>query len=73
MIFAINDDQPGFIGALGTILGEGELNIATFNLGRNQEAGKAIALVAVDQPASADVIAKINNLNQVRRVKALNF
>ena len=73
MIFAINDDQPGFIGALGTILGKEGLNVATFNLGRHQEAGRAIALVAVDQAASAEVVEKIKSLDQVRNVKALNF
>ena len=73
MIFATNDDQPGFIGALGTILGEGGLNVATFNLGRHNEGGRAIALVAVDQSASSDVIDQISKLDQVRRVKALNF
>ena len=73
MIFAINDDQPGFIGALGTILGKEGLNVATFNLGRHQEAGRAIALVAVDQAASAKVVEKIKSLDQVRSVKALNF
>tara|TARA_R110002096_G_scaffold435548_1_gene661385 strand:- start:39827 stop:41404 length:1578 start_codon:yes stop_codon:yes gene_type:complete len=73
MIFATNDDQPGFIGSLGTILGEGALNIATFNLGRHHAGGRAIALVAIDHPASAEVIAKIAKLDQVRRVKALNF
>ena len=73
MIFATNDDQPGFIGAIGTILGEGGLNVATFNLGRHAQAGRAIALVAVDQPASADIIANIKKIGQVRRVKALNF
>lgn len=73
MIFAVNDDQPGFIGALGTMLGEGGLNVATFNLGRHNEGGRAIALVAVDQAASPEVIAKIATLNQVRRVKSLTF
>lgn len=73
MIFVTNDDQPGLIGSLGTILGEGGLNIATFSLGRHNEGGRAIALVAVDQPASSDVVSKIGTLSQVRRVKALTF
>lgn len=73
MIFATNEDKPGFIGSLGTILGEGGLNIATFNLGRHHEGGRAIALVAVDQVAPEDVIATISKIDQVRRVKALNF
>ena len=52
---------------------EGNLNVATFNLGRHNAGGRAIALVAVDQHAHADVIAKIKKLDQVRRVKALTF
>ena len=73
MIFATNEDKPGFIGSLGTILGTGGLNIATFNLGRHNEGGRAIALVAVDQHASNDVIGEIEKIGQVRSVKALNF
>ena len=34
MIYIVNTDAPGFIGALGTALGENGINIATFNLGR---------------------------------------
>ena len=55
MIYIVNDDQPGFIGALGTRLGENRINIATFNLGRRKEAGEAVALVAVDDPITRDV------------------
>ena len=73
MIFAVNNDQPGFIGSLGTILGDNNLNIATFNLGRHEEGGEALVLVAVDEPASSDVIAYIKKLPQVKRVRALSF
>ena len=38
MLFINNLDKPGFIGALGTMLGEANINIATFHLGR-QAAG----------------------------------
>ena len=34
MIYIVNTDAPGFIGKLGTTLGEAGINIATFNLGR---------------------------------------
>ena len=73
MIFATNEDLPGFIGSLGSILADGGLNIATFSLGRHAEGGRAIALVAVDQPASNDVIIEIEKIGQVRRVKSLTF
>ena len=56
MLYITNDDKPGFIGRLGTILGENKVNIATFHLGRDKPGGSAIALVQVDQPISADAI-----------------
>ena len=33
MLYTSNNDKPGFIGALGTELGNANINIATFNLG----------------------------------------
>jgi D-3-phosphoglycerate dehydrogenase len=73
MIYIVNDDQPGFIGALGTKLGENRINIATFNLGRRQEAGEAVALVAVDDPISGDVAGQLHALPGVREVVPLSF
>ena len=41
MIYIVNTDAPGFIGALGTTLGENGINIATFNLGRRKAGGRS--------------------------------
>ena len=49
MLYIVNTDEPGFIGKLGTTLGEAGLNIATFNLGRRAAGGEAVALVAIDE------------------------
>ena len=57
MIYIVNTDAPGFIGALGTKLGENGINIATFNLGRRKAGGEAVALVAVDDPITPEVAA----------------
>ncbi|HXV74626.1 MAG TPA: ACT domain-containing protein, partial [Sphingomonadales bacterium] len=73
MLFVTNDDKPGFIGALGTLLGEAGVNIATFSLGRNEERTRAIALVSVDEAIPAAVLEKVAALKHVRRVKALTF
>jgi hypothetical protein len=56
MLYITNDDKPGFIGRLGTILGENKVNIATFHLGRDKPGGSAIALVQVDQPLSKELM-----------------
>ena len=73
MLYVTNHDKPGFIGALGTLLGAAGINIANFNLGREEEGGSAICLVAVDGPVPAAVLEQIQALPQVVQAKALSF
>ena len=73
MLYVINKDSAGFIGALGTLLGENSVNIANFNLGRVEEGGEAISLIAVDAVVTEDVVKKIAEIEQVTQVKALQF
>ena len=73
VLYINNHDQPGFIGALGMLLGEAKLNIATFNLGRKAAGEEAIALIGLDEKPDADVVAKLSALPQVRYAKALSF
>ncbi len=73
MVYTVNDDQPGFIGRLGTLLGEEGVNIASFHLGRDQAGGEAIALMEVDELVSADVIEKLKALPLVRFATSLAF
>jgi D-3-phosphoglycerate dehydrogenase / 2-oxoglutarate reductase len=73
MLYITNDDKPGFIGRLGTILGENKVNIATFHLGRDKPGGSAIALVQVDQPISPALMSKIGAVEGVVQAKALGF
>jgi D-3-phosphoglycerate dehydrogenase len=73
MIYVTNDDKPGFIGRFASLLGQAGVNIATFALGRDKLGGSAIALVAIDGEAPADVLAKVAALPGVRQVKGLRF
>ena len=73
MLFVRNSDKPGFIGHLGTLLGQANVNIATFNLGRENPGGDAICIVAVDEPVSDDVLASVKALTNVVRVRRLQF
>jgi D-3-phosphoglycerate dehydrogenase len=73
MLFINNLDKPGFIGALGTILGEAEINIATFHLGRQAPDQDAIAIVGVDQVLPETTQQKLRSLPHVRYVKVLKF
>ena len=73
MIYVTNEDKPGFIGRFAGLLGEAGVNIATFALGRDKEGGSAIALVAIDGEAPAEVLAKVAKIPGVRQAKALRF
>ncbi|MFL6788257.1 MAG: phosphoglycerate dehydrogenase, partial [Sphingomicrobium sp.] len=73
MIYIVNTDTPGFIGRLGTALGDKGINIATFNLGRRQALSEAVALVAVDGEVPLDVVAALAKLEGVRDVVPLRF
>ena len=73
MLYVTNEDKPGFIGALGATLGEAEVNIATFNLGRAAPGEGAISLIAVDEPITEDVLEKVCALPHVTQAKALVF
>ena len=73
MLYVVNEDAPGFIGRLGTTLGEAGINIGTFHLGRVAAGGEAVLLLSVDEPVGPDVIAKVEKLPGVKLVRALKF
>jgi D-3-phosphoglycerate dehydrogenase len=73
MVYIVNVDAPGFIGRLGSTLGEAGVNIGTFHLGRRQAGGEAVLLLSVDTPVDDALKAKIAQLPGVKTAKALAF
>ncbi len=73
MLYVVNDDKPGFIGRIGTLMGEHGINIGTFNLGRRDAGGEAVLLLSVDEAPGADVLAEAEQVEGVKMVKALVF
>ena len=73
MLYVVNEDAPGFIGRIGSLMGEAGINIGTFHLGRRDAGGEAVVLLSVDQPIPAKVIDKACELQGVKTVKALSF
>ena len=73
MLYVVNDDKPGFIGRIGTLLGDNGINIGTFNLGRRDAGGEAVLLLSLDEGLSDDVIAKVEQVEGVNLAKALVF
>ncbi|WDR04939.1 phosphoglycerate dehydrogenase [Devosia rhodophyticola] len=73
MLYVTNEDKPGHIGRLGTLLGTLGINIANFNLGRAEVGSDAIALVSIDGTLNEKQLAEITALPGVKQAKALKF
>jgi D-3-phosphoglycerate dehydrogenase len=73
MLYVTNRDKPGFIGRLGTLLGERGHNIATFHLGRQAPGGDAIALVEIDGDIPDELLAAVQGLEGVVQARHLCF
>ena len=73
MLYTTNEDVPGIIGTLGQTMGENGVNIANFTLGRSEKGKNAIALLYVDEPVPAPVIAKLEATGMFQQVRALVF
>ena len=73
MLFIRNDDTPGLIGHVGTLLGNAGQNIADFRLGRKDGEKEAICLVNLDAALPDDLFGEIANLQQIQSIKRLRF
>ena len=73
MLYVTNEDKPGHIGRLGTLLGKLGINIANFNLGRAEVGGDAIALLSIDGTLTEPQLKEIAGLEGVKQAKALKF
>ncbi len=73
MLYIVNEDTPGFIGRVGTTMGEAGINIGTFNLGRRNAGGEAVLLLSVDSAIPQNVLQAVSSLPGVKRAKVLRF
>ena len=76
LIYMRNRDVPGVIGRVGTVLGQHNVNIANFSLGRSedaQEPREAVAVVQVDSEVSEAVLQDLRKIEAVRVAKAIRF
>ena len=73
MLYVTNVDKPGFIGRFASLLGDAQINIATFNLGRDELGGNAIALVEIDGEVPDELLKQVLALPHVQQAKRLRF
>jgi len=75
MLFIHNEDRPGVVGALGTILGRNNVNIAEMSLGRIRRGKKTMALTVIntDQEVSPKALAEIKKFPAILDVKLVKL
>ncbi len=72
ILFIRNDDTPGVIGQIGTLLGNNQINIANFALGRGEN-HHAVGVVNVDSEISEDLLRQIRGSSSVRFARVVQL
>ena len=79
LVFMKNQDVPGVIGHVGTVLGRNQINIANFSLGRQDgpappgEPLEAVAVVSTDALVPEPVLAELRQNPAVKLAKSVEF
>ena len=71
MVVITNDDRPGVIGTVGTLLGRAEVNIADMDVSRTDD-DKAVMLIAPTKPVPAAVLDELRAAPGIVSVKTLS-
>ena len=61
-----NNDVPGVVGIIGTILGEARVNIASMKLGRKEKGSNVLTIVSIDDEIKKDTMEKIISSEPIR-------
>ncbi len=72
IIVCVNDDSPGVVGNIGTVLGSAGVNIARISLSRDESGAAAMSLLNVDsEPATAvlEALRSVPHVRDVRRIR----
>jgi D-3-phosphoglycerate dehydrogenase len=73
MLVVKNDDTPGVIGHVGTLLGDRKVNIARMNVGRKPGSGRAVMLIEVDGEVPAGVLDEVRAIPGVRDARGVSL
>jgi D-3-phosphoglycerate dehydrogenase len=68
-----NTDRPGMVGRIGTLLGDHGVNIATMSLSRNQEGGRALTVLNLDAPPTAELLEEIRASGDIHSAQVIEL
>lgn len=73
LLYILNNDVPGVVGKVGTLLGDRDINIAEYNLARAAEGGLALAIVTIDTPLDPETLSFMRSFREMRDVKQITL
>jgi D-3-phosphoglycerate dehydrogenase len=73
LLLIANDDTPGVVGHLGTLLGLRSINIARMTVGRRPGSGRAVMLIEVDSELPPEVLAEVRAVPGVREARGVRL
>jgi D-3-phosphoglycerate dehydrogenase / 2-oxoglutarate reductase len=73
LLLVRNDDTPGVVGHIGTLLGAVSINIARMTVGRRPGSGRAVMLIEVDSEVPSLVLGNVRAIPGVREARAVNL
>lgn len=73
LLYIYNNDKPGVIGNIGSVLSKHNINIARMHFGREAAGGRAISVVTIDTPATPQVLEEIKTLPNILSVKQITL
>jgi D-3-phosphoglycerate dehydrogenase len=73
MMIVRNDDRPGVIGLVGSVLGEAGLNIADMDVGQSPDGVAALMVISTTEPVPVDVQERLRGEDLIISVHAINL
>jgi D-3-phosphoglycerate dehydrogenase len=73
LLFIQNDDVPGVVGKVGTILGKNKINIGAYLLSQHSKEKLAFAVIRLDSPIDEKLIGELQNVDEVKFVNQIHI
>jgi len=73
VLLAMHNDRPGMIGAVGTVLGNADVNISFMHVGRRAPRSEAIMALGTDEPTTPQLQATISAMPHIQWLKAITL
>ncbi|MDQ7844345.1 MAG: phosphoglycerate dehydrogenase [Armatimonadota bacterium] len=69
MLWIWNEDRPGMIGKVGTLLGNADVNIASMQVGRDAPRGRAVMVLGLDDPVPEELLEALRRIDGIVDVR----